>query len=51
MIEVKNVSYTYSDSKEKALNNVSFTVNDGEIVLCTGRSGCGKSTLLRMMKN
>ena len=49
MIEVKNVSYTYSDSKEKALNNVSFTVNDGEIVLCTGRSGCGKSTVIRVI--
>ena len=49
MIEVKNVSYTYSDSKEKALNDVSFTVNDGEIVLCTGRSGCGKSTVIRVI--
>lgn len=49
MIEVKNVSYTYSDSREKALNNVSFTVNDGEIVLCTGRSGCGKSTVIRVI--
>ena len=49
MIEVKNVSYTYSDSKEKALSNVSFTVNDGEIVLCTGRSGCGKSTVIRVI--
>ena len=49
MIEVKNVSYIYSDSKEKALNNVSFTVNDGEIVLCTGRSGCGKSTVIRVI--
>lgn len=49
MIEVNNVSYTYSDSKEKALNNVSLKVNDGEIVLCTGRSGCGKSTVIRVI--
>ena len=49
MIELKNLSYVYSDGKEKALDNISLKVNNGEIVLCTGKSGCGKSTIIRVM--
>jgi NitT/TauT family transport system ATP-binding protein len=32
----------------KALDRVSFSVNDGEIVALIGPSGCGKTTLLRI---
>src|SRR5215468_7127112 len=32
----------------RALNNVSFTVGDGEIVALIGPSGCGKTTALRI---
>jgi NitT/TauT family transport system ATP-binding protein len=32
----------------RALDNVSFTVNDGEIVALIGPSGCGKTTALRI---
>ena len=31
----------------KAVNNVSFTINSGEIFSVVGESGCGKSTLAR----
>jgi len=50
MAEVKliNVSKIY-DSGNKAVNNVSFTVNDKEFVVLVGPTGCGKSTILRMI--
>ncbi len=32
-----------------AVNNVSFTANDGEFVVIVGPSGCGKTTSLRMI--
>src|SRR6201988_3391338 len=32
----------------KALDRVSFSINDGEIVALIGPSGCGKTTLLRI---
>lgn len=45
MIEIKNVSKFYGD--KKALNNVSFTVNDGEIFAFIGHNGAGKTTLIK----
>lgn len=50
MAEVKlvNVSKIY-DSGNKAVKNVSFTVNDNELVVLVGPTGCGKSTILRMI--
>ena len=49
MLEFRNVSFTYKNSEEKVLNNVSFKINEGECVLLTGISGSGKSTIVRLM--
>ena len=49
MLEFRNVSFTYKNSEEKVLNNVSFKINDGECVLLTGVSGSGKSTIVHLM--
>ncbi len=48
MIKFHNVSYAYANQKEVAVKNVSFEVEAGSIVLCTGASGCGKTTLMRL---
>ncbi len=45
MIEVKNVSKWYG--KVQVLNNCSFTIEQGEVVVVCGPSGSGKSTLIK----
>lgn len=45
MLEVKNLCKTFKDLK--AVDNVSFNVNDGEIVGLLGENGAGKTTTLR----
>ncbi|MGB1040963.1 MAG: ATP-binding cassette domain-containing protein, partial [Flavobacteriales bacterium] len=46
-IEIKNVTKEYG--LQKALNNVSFTVNQGEILGFLGPNGAGKSTLMKIV--
>lgn len=47
MIELKNVSASY-DGELAVLNEVSFTVNDGDFVAFVGTNGAGKSTTMRL---
>lgn len=48
MIIVKNLTKIFKsgDAEIKALNNLSFTVPEGQFLTVTGKSGSGKSTLL-----
>ncbi|MDF2700040.1 MAG: transporter ATP-binding protein [Haloplasmataceae bacterium] len=48
MIEIKNGYKTY-DGLHKVINNVSLTINSGELIAITGKSGSGKSTLLNII--
>ena len=47
VIEVHNLVTHYGETK--VLDDVSFTVREGEIYVIIGGSGCGKSTLLKHM--
>jgi len=49
MIEFKNVSKTYAGSDRAVVNDLSFTVADGDICVLVGPSGCGKTTSMRMV--
>lgn len=49
-IKVKELNFTYPLAKSKALNGVSFDVEESDFVVVCGKSGCGKSTLLRQLK-
>lgn len=49
MIKFSNVTKVYPTSTRPALDNVSFTINDGDFVFLIGPSGSGKSTFLQLM--
>lgn len=49
MINVKNVSFTYKNSKKKAIKNLNFDIKKGEIFGFLGPSGAGKTTTQRLI--
>lgn len=44
---VENLSFKYRTRPELAIENISFELKQGELLLIAGSSGCGKTTLAR----
>ncbi len=48
-IDVRNLSFSYSGSETLVLDDVSFSIEPGQMVALVGRSGSGKSTLTNLI--
>jgi ATP-binding cassette subfamily B protein RaxB len=48
-IELKSVSFRYSDVDPWILRDLNIVIRPGESVAIVGRSGCGKTTLLKLL--
>lgn len=50
ILYIENLSFTYPNATDKALNNISLSIEEGSFNVVCGESGCGKTTLLKMLK-
>ena len=48
-IKLNNVCFRFPNASEDAIDNVSFTINKGEMVGVTGYTGSGKTTLIDLL--
>jgi ATP-binding cassette subfamily B protein len=48
-IEFRNVSFEYPENQVRALNNVSFTIKEGQTLGITGQVGSGKSSIINLL--
>ncbi|MFM1614122.1 peptidase domain-containing ABC transporter [Streptococcus mutans] len=48
-IRVNNLSFVYPGAEDKTLDDISFSINEGESVAIVGESGSGKSTLFYIL--
>ena len=49
ILEIKNVAYSYANSKRKVLSGVNQKFELGKFYAIVGKSGTGKSTLLSLL--
>lgn len=49
IIEFSHVSFTYNEAKEKAINDLSFNVQQGDWFSILGPNGSGKSTITKLI--
>ena len=48
LIEAKDLSFTYPERQNRALENLNLTIQKGQKVAILGKTGSGKSTLLQL---
>jgi len=48
-VELNNIVKTYNKGEIKAVNNVSFSVNKGELFGLIGADGAGKTSIFRIL--
>ena len=48
-IEFKNVNFTYPNSSQKILKNVTFTINPRENVAIIGKNASGKTSIIKLL--
>ena len=48
-IDVQSLSFTYGDPAQKVLDDVTFSIEPGQMIALVGRSGSGKSTLANLI--
>jgi len=52
LIDIRELTFSYgSNLSTPVLNNISFSVDEGDFVLLCGPSACGKTTLLKLIKH
>ncbi|MFA7434831.1 MAG: energy-coupling factor transporter ATPase [Bacilli bacterium] len=51
LLEIKNLSFTYSLNNSPSIKDINLKVNQGDFIVVCGSTGSGKSTLLKMFKN
>jgi ATP-binding cassette, subfamily B, multidrug efflux pump len=49
ILKFDNVSFSYKDSKEDAISNISFEIKSGQMVGIIGGTGSGKTTLVNLI--
>ena len=48
-VEIRNLSFSYGEGVQKVLDDISFTIEPGQMIALVGRSGSGKSTLASLI--
>src|SRR5262249_29693272 len=48
-VSVRGLTKEYAGTNARAVDDISFEVDDGELLVLLGPSGCGKTTTLRMI--
>lgn len=49
MLEFKDVTFKYDEDDYTMMENLSFSIEEGQFISIIGTSGCGKSTILRLI--